>query len=213
MNLAGAGLPRRAIGLERLPGITNYFIGNHPAKGHKDVPHFARIQYDGVYPGIHLVWYANQLAARVRLRCGTGGADPKQIQVSYEGAELLEVDAGGDLVLRTALGEVRHQKPRVYQEVDGKQVEVAARYVLVAHNRVSFAVAGYDRRRALRLDPVVLGYSTYLGGNAQDLGSGIAVDASGSAYITGWTSSTNLPTGSQIQGKFNGEVTMSLLPS
>jgi hypothetical protein len=37
-------------------------------------------------------------------------------------------------------------------------------------------------------------YSTYLGGNDVDAGSSIAVDASGSAYVTGWTQSSNFPT-------------------
>ena len=37
-------------------------------------------------------------------------------------------------------------------------------------------------------------YSTYLGGSGQDSGTGIAVDASGAAYITGVTLSNNFPT-------------------
>jgi len=36
-------------------------------------------------------------------------------------------------------------------------------------------------------------YSTYLGGNYDDYGEGIAVDGSGVAYITGWTHSPNFP--------------------
>jgi len=36
-------------------------------------------------------------------------------------------------------------------------------------------------------------YSTYLGGNAVDQGNGIAVDAAGSAYVTGYTGSTDFP--------------------
>jgi hypothetical protein len=38
-----------------------------------------------------------------------------------------------------------------------------------------------------------LAYSTYLGGSAGDAGSGIAVDTSGNAYLTGATSSPNFP--------------------
>jgi hypothetical protein len=37
-------------------------------------------------------------------------------------------------------------------------------------------------------------YSTYLGGTVQDLVSGIAVDASGNAYLTGSTASSDFPT-------------------
>ncbi len=36
-------------------------------------------------------------------------------------------------------------------------------------------------------------YSTYLGGSAADTGLGIAVDATGAAYVTGTTQSTNFP--------------------
>ena len=37
-------------------------------------------------------------------------------------------------------------------------------------------------------------YSTYLGGNGQDIGTAITVDTSGNAYVVGYTSSTNFPT-------------------
>jgi len=49
-----------------------------------------------------------------------------------------------------------------------------------------------------------LAYSTYLGGGGNDQGSGIAVDGAGSAYVTGWTNSTNFPTQSPYQATFEG---------
>jgi len=58
---------------------------------------------------------------------------------------------------------------------------------------VGFQVGAYDTSKPLVIDPV-LSYSTYLGGSGGDSGNGIAVDASGDAYITGWTQSTNFPT-------------------
>jgi hypothetical protein len=39
-----------------------------------------------------------------------------------------------------------------------------------------------------------LAYSTFLGGRSKDIGRGIAVDGAGSAYVTGWTWSSDLPT-------------------
>jgi hypothetical protein len=49
-----------------------------------------------------------------------------------------------------------------------------------------------------------LTYSTYLGGSAQDFGVGIAVDTGGSAYISGYTTSTNFPTTSPFQASKAG---------
>jgi len=46
-----------------------------------------------------------------------------------------------------------------------------------------------------KFDPTgALVYCTYLGGAADDRAFGIAVDAAGAVYLTGWTSSTDFPT-------------------
>jgi len=50
-----------------------------------------------------------------------------------------------------------------------------------------------------KLDPTgAVVYSTFLGGNGDDIGHGVAVDSSGNAYVAGTTSSTNFP----VQGAF-----------
>src|SRR5204862_15796 len=49
-----------------------------------------------------------------------------------------------------------------------------------------------------------LAYSTYLGGSGYDVGYAIAVDSSGSAHVTGTTSSTNFPTANPLQAGNGG---------
>ena len=51
----------------------------------------------------------------------------------------------------------------------------------------------------LNADGSGLLYSTYLGGSGADRGYGIAIDETGNAYITGRTTSTNLPTVNPLQ--------------
>src|SRR6267378_6028710 len=181
MSLVGAAPKPHVSGLEKQPAKANYFIGKDPAKWRTNVPTFAKVHYQNVYPGIDLVYYGNQRQLEYDFVVATG-ADPQKIVLDFKGADKLEINSQGELVLHAAGGEIRQHKPIVYQEIDGVRTEIEGRYVLKDALRVGFQVAAYDRSRPLVIDPTLV-YSTYLGGGAA--GYGIAVDAAGAAYVTG----------------------------
>ncbi len=95
-------------GLDRLPGISNYFIGRDRSKWRTKVPHYAKVGYEGVYPGIDLMFYgANQRQLEFDFIVAPG-ADPGAIQLGLEGAEGLEIDPTGDLVAHLPGGDMEN---------------------------------------------------------------------------------------------------------
>jgi hypothetical protein len=69
----------------------------------------------------------------------------------------------------------------------------------------SLSGVGYDMVVAkMAASGKSLVYSTYLGGSDWDSGSSIAVDATGAAYVAGWTKSKNFPVVKAFDSSFNG---------
>jgi hypothetical protein len=198
MNLVGANSISAGEGLDEQTGKANYFIGNDSATWQVNIPTFGRVQYKNVYSGIDLTYYGSQRQLEYDFIVAPK-ADYTQIELDFKGAKKVEIErASGDLLLHTRLGVMREHQPKVYQEADGARHEIAGRYVMRGHGRIGFDVGDYDATRPLVIDPSLV-YSTYLGGSADDVGSGIAVDASGNAYVTGYTLSTNFPTKNPLQ--------------
>ncbi|MGH9432229.1 MAG: SBBP repeat-containing protein [Terriglobia bacterium] len=264
LKLVGANPAAQVTGLDELPGKSNYFIGNDPKKWRTDVPNYARVEYQGIYPGINLVYYgnhqqleydfvvapgANPSAIRLDVGAGVGASDVaagfspatvknaapslrsgqalKGASTGTQQAEALRIAANGDLVMQWGGDEVRFHKPLVYQPDENRPLSivsrqlqrttdpeprttdnkprttqlVSAKYVLNG-NKVSFEIGRYDRTKPLIIDPV-LTYSSLIGGSDEDDGMGVAVDSSGNAYLTGYTS-TDFPIVNQIPGACNG---------
>ncbi|MGQ0570273.1 MAG: DUF7948 domain-containing protein [Armatimonadota bacterium] len=191
MRLVGANPAPEVSGLAELLGKVNYFIGDDPTRWRTNIPTYAKVSYQAVYPGVDLVYYGNQQELEYDFVVAPEVA-PNKITLAFDGVERLEVDAQGDLVLHVADGQIRMRKPLLYQEVDAGRRSVAGGYVLKGRDEVGFQVDTYDVSRALIIDPV-LSYSTYLGGSDSDFGFALAVDTSRNVYVTGQTLSTDFP--------------------
>jgi hypothetical protein len=181
----------RVAGSDRLPGVSNYLVGNDSAAWRTSIPQFAKVRYEEVYPGIDLVYYGS--GGRLEWDFVVApGADPSVVQFTVEGGAV-ELDDRGDLALRAAGATLRIHKPVAYQERSGTREEIPARYTLDPGGEVGFEVGPFDRSRSLIIDPVI-SYGSFLGGNQDEQARAVAIDSSGNAYITGSTHSTNFPT-------------------
>ncbi|MGH8489302.1 MAG: SBBP repeat-containing protein [Gammaproteobacteria bacterium] len=196
MQLVGANAKPRISGADALPGKVNYLRGNDPKQWRTNIPTYAKVKYENVYPGIDVVYYGNQRQLEHDFVVAPG-ADPKTIRLAFVGAENLAVDSQGDLVLISGGGELRLHKPLVYQEIAGKRRKVDGGYLLhtpkeKAQAKVGFQLAAYDTNQPLVIDPV-LAYSTFLGGSKYDVATSIAVDSAKNVYVTGHTRSSDFP--------------------
>jgi len=196
MRLDGANASARISGAELLPGKSGYFIGNDPSKWQRDIPQFARVQYEAVYPGVNLVYYGDQGQLEYDFRVAPA-ADPSQIALSFKGASA-RIDSGdsGDLILSTASGDVRFRAPHVYQpaapQSGNGEKTIAGSFRQLADDKIGFTIGPYDHSRELVIDPV-LSYSTYLAGSKTEAQVKIAVDSAPLIYVAGATNSPDFP--------------------
>jgi hypothetical protein len=202
MRLVAANTHPAIEGHDELPGKSNYFIGNNPRKWRTNVSTFARVHYHQVYAGVDLVYYGNQRQLENDFVVAAG-ADPGVIRLAFDGAKNVSTDEGGNLVLKTESGQVLLQKPVIYQVSGGARREVAGNYTLKNAGIVGFEVGAYDHTLPLVIDPVLV-YSFPLVGSTTDSSAAIAVDASGNAYLAGFTRSANFPTASALDSTIGG---------
>ena len=197
IQLRGTEPLSKVFGTDQLPGKSHYLLGSDPAKWRTDVPHYAQVQYEGIYPGVDLVYYGKHHELEYDFVVAPG-ASPGTISFGFEGIEGLRLDDRGDLVLNTGGDHFRLKKPFIYQEIGGVRQEIAGHYALREGDLVGFEVEDYDSSLPLVIDPI-LSYSSYAGGGNYDAGAAIAVGADGSAYVTGATTSVNFPTEDPLQ--------------
>jgi hypothetical protein len=183
------------------PGVRNYLGGSDPAKWQTQVHGFSEVVYHDVWSGIDLRLYGKGPDLEQEFIINPG-ADATQVKLAYKGVDRIKVANDGSLVVKTSAGQMRETSPRIYQEISGRRVPVKGHFKLLSSTSYTFELSAYDKRQPLVIDPTLL-YSTFLGGSAgnniftigtRESATGIAVDQSGNAYVTGFTQSPDFPT-------------------
>ena len=85
LALIGANPFAKAVGLDELPGKSNYFVGHDPKKWQANVPTYAKVRYGNIYPGIDLLYHGNAGGQLEYDFVVAPGADSRCIQLGISG--------------------------------------------------------------------------------------------------------------------------------
>ncbi|MCX6576439.1 MAG: SBBP repeat-containing protein, partial [Candidatus Aminicenantes bacterium] len=193
------------VALEPTEHRVNYFLGGNPDMWRTNIQTSKAVLYKEIYSKIDLKVYGVEKQVEYDWLVKPGGA-VKDIRFAYQNAQKTQLDGDGNLIAWTRFGELIHKKPLSYQEIGGEKVDVQVKFRRIESDTYGFEAESYDRRYPLTIDPVVLVYSTYLGGSDRDQSYDIAVDNLGSAYVVGTTVSPDFPVKNAYDSTWNTNV-------
>ncbi len=154
-----------------------------------------RVTYRNLWDGVTLVYDGAPdgiVRSTYRITPHAKGSDPvRRIRLAYNAASVA-TDANGNLVLEFATGNMVESAPAAWQEIGGKRVPVDVSFTVSDKKQAGFHAGDYDPAYPLIIDPT-LTWTTFLGGTGFDTGNGIAVDAAGNVYVTGFIDATWAP--------------------
>ena len=185
LRFLGAAPTARLMPAEATADRRNYFLGTDPKHWAQDVRGYHRLRYAGLWPGVDAQVYESadqQVEYDFEL---AAGADPTAIVLRHDGAEKVQLDASGNLLLLTSVGRIMERAPQAWQtDAAGQRRPVTCRYRLAADGTVRFALGTYDQQQPLTIDPVVV-FSTYTGSFADNWGFTSTYDTQGNLYSGG----------------------------
>ncbi|WP_299253106.1 PKD domain-containing protein [uncultured Cytophaga sp.] len=180
----------------------NYFKGNDKSKWGSNVHAYSKTILNDIYPKTSLVCFGQETGFKYEFHLQPG-ANVASIQLKYNGIDSVYLK-NGELIIETSIKDFYEQKPFAYQEINGKNIQVACSFRLT-NNVLSFDFPkGYNKKFPLVIDPQLI-FSTYSGSTADNWGNSATYDDDGNTYMVGITFDMGYPsTVGSYQINYNG---------
>ncbi|MBI2270635.1 MAG: SBBP repeat-containing protein [Bacteroidetes bacterium] len=198
---------------DEIDGYNNYYYAHCP-NGVLNIKQYNKVTYKNIYNNIDVIYYGDKQNGIKYDLIIQPHADPGQIKLRWKGAENININREGNLEIKTSVNKFYESIPKVYQNINGKIVDVKAKYKLdmrcemldlreksnITKNshisclkshiyEVTFELGTWNPEFPLVIDP----WASYYGGTTFDWGHSVTTDPSGNCIFTGQASSLNFP--------------------
>jgi len=167
---------------KKLDVYYNYYIGNDPSKWADHVQVYEEINFQNIYPGIHMKIYSEGLYVKYDIKVESH-ANVEDIKFSYKGADRIN-QANNSLYAETSLNTIIENSPYTYQIIEGDTINIPSRYALKGDTFGFEFPDDYDRTNTLIIDPLLV-FSTYSGSSKDNWGNTATFDNKGNVYSGG----------------------------
>lgn len=180
------------IGMNQNDGYFNYIFSGVQEKNHINIPNYDKLLYKNLWEGIDLELNGDEHGLKYNWLLRSPELVEK-IRLKWTGDHGITLTQDKGLCIKHAEGSWIDPAPVAWQEQNGEHVPVTCQYKMNSQGEIGFEISGeYDGEAPLIIDPLIQ-YATFLGGNAFDTASSMAVDCHGYIYISGTTASNDFP--------------------
>lgn len=198
-----SSVPSTTIERDTFQHYRNYYLGNDESKWKSGIHAVRQVVQKNIYPNIDIEYQSSENGLKYSFVVAPS-TSPDLIRIEFTGADMLQIDKQGRLIVTTSLGEIIESKPIAWTvDTQGKRSNVKAKFRLEG-NIVSFDLGSYNNNEQLIIDPE-LAFSTFTGATSDNWGFTACPDADGNLYAGGIVFGPGYPvTPGAFDTSFNG---------
>lgn len=175
-------------GLDPLPGLHSYFLGNDPARWQRGLRGHASVVWRELYPGIDVRLFSVEGRPTCEISAAPG-ADVGRMSLRLDGPGALNHAGDSQLTVGTSAGGFLQVTGLSWDLRNSQEAKAIARRSM-SKGEAQLRVGAPAHASSLPLDMnSSLVFSTYFGGPGDEAVNGLALDASGDVYVCGATGS------------------------
>lgn len=182
------------------PHYFNFYYGTNPKHWRTKVYGNNQLKYKNIYDNIDFEVEYKQGLLKYTWQVSPN-TEYQKIAVKIEGSNYVKVNEGGELVIKTSVGDIKESRPIAWQiRPSGDTSFVYCKYKLYDNHVIGFELPyGYNSSLPLTIDPVLI-FASYSGSTSDNWGFTATNDQQGRAYSGGTVYGPGYPT---TAGAFN----------